>query len=92
MFENTNDPAVRERLDMRSNAVHYSKQVILEGAREEPLMCRGEVARGLRPREKLVVDCAGTLIPFQLQFRADREDWILIEEDTTPAIFTRLRN
>jgi hypothetical protein len=92
MFENTNDPAFQKRLDMMSNAVSYSMRVMLVGARGGPLLCRAEVSNGLRPKMELNLDCAGTLIPFRLEFRPDREDWILTEEDAAPEIFTRLRN
>jgi hypothetical protein len=92
MFENTNDPAFQKRLDMTANAVSYSMRVMLAGARGGPLVCRAEVAGGLRPKMQLDLDCAGTPIPFELEFRVDRGDWILTEEDAAPEIFRRLSN
>lgn len=92
MFENTNDPAFQKRLDMTANAVSYSMRVTLAGARGGPLICRGEVPGGIRSNMRLDLDCAGTSIPFRLEYRGAEADWILTEEDAAPEIFTRLRN
>jgi len=89
-FEDTNDPFFQKRLDLSAQAVTYFISVSLPGVPSgDPTTCRSEVPDGLRPTMELTLDCSGTLIPFRFEYRTDREDWVVQEEDSAPLIFTR---
>jgi hypothetical protein len=91
-FEDTNDPVFEKRLDLGAESVAYFIGVNLPGRpRSAPTVCRAEVTEGLRRVMDLTLNCEGTLIPFRFEYRADREDWVVREEDSAPVVYSRRR-
>jgi hypothetical protein len=91
-FEDTNDAVFVKRLEMTANAVSHFIGVNLPGVRQNsPTVCRAEVPAGLSSAMDLTLDCDGTEIPFRFEYRSDREDWVVWEEDSAPSIFSRRR-
>lgn len=88
-FVDGNGQAFRKQLEVRADGITLFIGVSSLGGSGRPLECRGSAPDGVKATMALPLTCNGESIPFELTFRSDKLDWVVIEDGSAPEIFTR---
>ena len=90
-FEDRNDPTFSRVLLVEATRLVVTTTVMVNGrAAGNPLQCRSQDGVAIAPVISLSLDCDGEQIPYTLTFRADKSDWVVVEDASAPMIFGRL--
>jgi hypothetical protein len=88
-FVEGNGQAFRKQLEVRADGITLFIGVSPLGGSGRTLECRGPAPDGVKATMSLPLSCDGESIPFELTFRSDKTDWVVIEDGSAPEIFTR---
>jgi hypothetical protein len=89
-FEDRNDPTFNRVLLVEAQRVVLTTTVMVGGrATGSPSECASAEGISVTPEMSLSLTCSGEQIAYSLTYRADQQDWIVVEEQSAPMIFTR---
>jgi hypothetical protein len=92
IFKNTNDPTFLKVLLVETTRVSVTITVMLRGRPlSNPMTCRSQILGKITPSMQLNLLCRGESIPYKLAFRRSSETWVVTEDASTPAIYSRNR-
>jgi hypothetical protein len=88
-FVEGNGQAFRKQLEVRADGITLFIGIGSPAGSGRTLECRGSAPDGVKATMSVPLTCDGESIPFELTFRRDKIDWVVIEDGSAPEIFTR---